>query len=364
MGGVVQNVSVLVSPLRLRLLCDILALHNSGRTETAHAPPPSFYTRKFARLTHTSPEQRYEEVPALAGGGGDKYGSPELPLTGRTMERWSSLSTGQKAVAVTIGVSAGVAMLYVCYSRYRTGEGHPDYDYTCVYAPSYHLSVSPAPRHGEDELRMTIPRDAAHLIITEPVMAQCHAHIQVTPDGGGDRELIIKGTPEQVCQSQRLLHGVLQDGAALRAELHLPSRSIGRVMGHGGERIREIARSSGATIDCGRRTESSQTAPTRRITITGTQGQVEAAKTLLLKASEEEAAVQRRATECSTFRSRRKEIIAVKKPRPPENEDRQPQTPAEDRPSKGDSPGQENMADTVHNVYKFEGNPLSALLIG
>ncbi|KAG8536586.1 hypothetical protein GDO81_026057, partial [Engystomops pustulosus] len=249
----------------------------------------------------------------------------------RTMERWSSLSTGQKAVAVTIGVSAGVAMLYVCYSRYRT-----------------------APRHGEDELRMTIPRDAAHLIITEPVMAQCHAHIQVTPDGGGDRELIIKGTPEQVCQSQRLLHGVLQDGAALRAELHLPSRSIGRVMGHGGERIREIARSSGATIDCGRRTESSQTAPTRRITITGTQGQVEAAKTLLLKASEEEAAVQRRATECSTFRSRRKEIIAVKKPRPPENEDRQPQTPAEDRPSKGDSPGQENMADTVHNVYKFE----------
>ncbi|XP_066464955.1 tudor and KH domain-containing protein isoform X2 [Eleutherodactylus coqui] len=224
------------------------------------------------------------------------------------MERWSSLSTGQK-VAVALGVSAGAALLYVWYARPRT-----------------------APH--QDELCVTVPRHAAELIIgqdgalTDQLRTGSHARIVVSaaPDGVGDRELTIRGSPAQVRQTRQLLHGILQDGAALRVELHFPAISMGRIIGQGGERIREITRSSGARIECERQAESS--GATRRITVSGSCQQVEAAKTLLQKASEEAAAVQRRAAESSTFRSRRKEIIAVKKEdgqRPQEGE-KQPQT--------------------------------------
>lgn len=265
------------------------------------------------------------------------------------MERWNSLSTGQK-VAVTMGVSAGAALLYVCYTRYR-----------------------PAPQHGEEELRVSIPRRAAELIIgrdgaiAHQLMTQSHAHIEVSvaPDGGGHRELTIKGSPTQVRQTQQLLHGILQGAAALMVELHFPARSMGRIIGQGGERIREITRSSGARIDCERRTENRETTPTRCITVTGTLEQVEAAKTLLQMASEEEAAVQRRAAESSTFRSRRKEIIAVKKKdtqRPQEDVEKQPPSSGAlqtvdsvgGRSSEEGPPTQENMADCTYNICKFE----------
>ncbi|XP_040268558.1 tudor and KH domain-containing protein isoform X2 [Bufo bufo] len=253
------------------------------------------------------------------------------------MERWSSLSTGQK-VAMTVGVSAGAALLYVCYSRYRT-----------------------APRRGEDELRMTIPRHAAELIIGPDgailgqLKTQSHAHIAVTADGGGDRQLTLQGSPSQVRQTQQLLHRILQDGAALRVKLPFPASSMGRIIGKGGERIREISRTSGAHIDCERRAESST--PTRCITVSGTRQQ-----TLLQKAAEEEAAVQRRAAESSTFRSCRKEIIAVKKrerERPPEDEEtrlrpREALRTTEDIPPEDKTATQENMADCTYNICKFE----------
>ncbi|XP_075117332.1 tudor and KH domain-containing protein isoform X2 [Leptodactylus fuscus] len=258
------------------------------------------------------------------------------------MDRWPSLSTRQQVV---LGLSAGAALLYVYYSR----------------------SQQTAPNRGEDELRVTLPQRAAELLIgqdgaiAEQLMEQSHAHIEVTTatNSGGDRELTLKGSPAQVRQTQQLLHGILQDGAALRVELHYPARSIGRIIGHGGERIREISRSSGATIDCERQAEGGQMAPTRCVTVSGTWEQVATAKTLLQKASEEEAAVQRRAAESSTFRSRRKEIIAVKKTeqqRHPEDEQIQP-PPREALQTvdstESDPAAKENMADTTY-VCKFE----------
>ncbi|XP_073420739.1 tudor and KH domain-containing protein isoform X2 [Dendrobates tinctorius] len=254
------------------------------------------------------------------------------------MEGWSGLTTGQK-VAVTMGVSAGAVLLYTCYTRYRT-----------------------APDHRLDEPQVTCPQLAAELVVDQDgaVLHKLMGLSQTQASGGGDHELT--GSPAQLRQAQQRLG----DGAALRVELYFPARSMGRIIGQGGERIREISRSSGAQIYCERRTENRQAAPTQQVTVTGTREQVEAAKTLLQKASEEDAAVQRRATESSTFRSRRKEIIAVKKTdrRRPSEEEKDKQLPlweapqtmdsAEDRALEDKSPAQENMADCPSNICKFE----------
>ncbi|KAM4013589.1 tudor and KH domain-containing protein [Anomaloglossus baeobatrachus] len=240
------------------------------------------------------------------------------------MERWSGLSTRQK-VAVTMGVSAGAVLMYACYTRYRT-----------------------APEHRPDELQVTIPQYSAGVIIG-----------QASPDTRGDRKLTVKGSPAQVCQAEQRQHEILQNGASLRVDLHFPTTSMGRIIGQGGERIREITRSSGAKIVCERRTENNQAAPTRRVTVTGTKEQVEAAKTLLQNASEEEATVQRRAAESSTFRSRRKEIIAVKKTdrQRPQEEEKQPppmEAPQTMYSAEDDPSAQESMANCTYSICKFE----------
>ncbi|XP_073493457.1 tudor and KH domain-containing protein isoform X2 [Phyllobates terribilis] len=254
------------------------------------------------------------------------------------MERWSGLTTGQK-VAVTMGVSAGAVLLYTCYTRYRT-----------------------APEQTPDELQVTVPLLAAELVVdqdgavSDKVMRHRLAQVEASavPDSG-KHGLTVMGSPAQ-------LNEILQDAAALKVELHFPARSMGRIIGQGGERIREITRISGAKIYCERRTENSQAAPgTQRITLTGTREQVEAAKTLLQKASEEDAAVQRRAAESSTFRSRRKEIIAVKKKdrQHPQEEEKDGQPSPREGPQtmgsvEDQSPAPENMADFPSNICKFE----------
>ncbi|XP_069807407.1 tudor and KH domain-containing protein isoform X2 [Dendropsophus ebraccatus] len=252
------------------------------------------------------------------------------------MERWSSLGTGQK-IAVTVGLSAGAAILYMWYCRSRT-----------------------APQHGEDALCVAVPSHAAELFfgqdgaITDQLMMQSGAHIGIAEDGGGDRKLAIRGDAEQVRQAQQRLHGILQGGATLRVELHYPSNTIGRIIGKDGERIREITKRSGAAISCERRGENSAAAPTRRISVSGTWEQVAAAKDLLQKASEEAATVQRRAAESSSFRSHRKELIPMKRKdrqhlqeeeQPPTMEAPQSRNYAEDHPSV-----QENMADGT-NIF-------------
>ncbi|XP_077320031.1 tudor and KH domain-containing protein isoform X2 [Lithobates pipiens] len=267
------------------------------------------------------------------------------------MAGWSNLSTRQK-VALALGVSAGAAVLCVCYAKYRSGQ---------------------APKSAEDtdELRMKISQHAVKRLpagedeVIGQLSKRTSTRIDLSQviDSDGRQELTIRGSPAQVRQAQELLPGILRDDAVIEVELHLPARSVCRIIGKGGQRIREMSKTSGANIQCERQPDNCLDLA-RCITITGSLKQVEAAKTLIQKVVEEDASIWKNPAVSSNFRSHRKTIIAVKKKdkQPPAKEGATPSTGSPDSFHTADSPEErigedsepQNIANATFNIYKFE----------
>lgn len=210
----------------------------------------------------------------------------------------------QKVVVVAIGLSAGVAGLYICYTRYRNRR---------------------APRRASPEKMETIerqlkiPQEALKVIvgkqgnIRQRLQKQTDAYITVSErvDSEGDYNVTITGSHAQVHQAQEALNRLLQESVVLRVGLLLPARCMSRIIGKDGDKIQSIIRSSGAKICIGPKSEDSAVQASN-VTIIGTTEQVDKAKLLIQKILEEEETLQQRESK-SSFRYHRKEIIAVKK---------------------------------------------------
>ncbi|KAM4661914.1 tudor and KH domain-containing protein isoform 2-T2 [Discoglossus pictus] len=284
------------------------------------------------------------------------------------MASWKSLSPGQK-MAVTVSVSAGAAALYIYYTKYWNKRD----------------SQVLGPTNEDVELHITVPQEAAKLLvgrggsIRKRLKNQTDAHIEINEasDSTGERELTIKGTASQVCQAKEVVHGILQERAVFRVELLVPARCVCRIIGQGGDQIQAICKSSGAKIQCEKRSSGSAQHQTRRMTVTGTKEQIEAAKVLIQKVSSEDESLQQRAAESSAFRCRRKEIIAVKKSDAEEAGEKKEEQPAENinesvaerseaEQERGDTtygdrnlsrtrtPSCDSISDITYEVSKFE----------
>lgn len=94
------------------------------------------------------------------------------------------------------------------------------------------------------------------------IMKNSNASVKVTQIGAdedptktGDREIVISGTPEAQWKSQYYIYDkIFQEGyfgddeVRLRAEILFPTSLIGRLIGKGGQNIRQIQQSTGAMI--------------------------------------------------------------------------------------------------------------------
>ncbi|CAI9565061.1 unnamed protein product [Staurois parvus] len=240
------------------------------------------------------------------------------------MASWSNLSTRQK-VALALGVSAGAAVLCVCYAKYRSRQA----------------LASPDSTEDGYELRMKISQHAVKqlsaggddVIIQFSKRTSTRIKLSQVMDSDGRQELTITGSPAHVRQAQEQLSEIFQDDATIEVELHLPARSVCRIIGKGGQKIRDISKTSGAKIECECQPDSNLDLA-RCITVTGSLKQVEAAKTLIQKVVEEEASILKNAAVSSNFRSHRKSIIAVKK------KDKQPPRRGVRHPEHGPLPRQ------------------------
>ncbi|KAM4690026.1 tudor and KH domain-containing protein isoform 1-T2 [Rhinophrynus dorsalis] len=275
------------------------------------------------------------------------------------MANWNSLSTPQK-VAVTVGVTAGAVVLYICYNKYRhrRAPGIPDLNGKVT------------------ELRMTVPHEAVKLLtgrggaIRKRLQKQTCAQIQIIEMSGssGECELIIKGTPSEVSHAQEVVNKIIQESPITRVEICLPARCVPRIIGPGGERIRAICHSTGAKIQCEPNSEEVKMYQTRRVTISGIKEQVEAAKLQIQKVLEEEENLQQRAAESSAFRCHRKEIIAIKKKdgqwpagqgttaqsNGKQKEKSESPKPQWGQPAQDSISSKEKVTDTTYEVTKFE----------
>lgn len=124
----------------------------------------------------------------------------------------------------------------------------------------------------------TIPVETVHLYVPnsmvgciigskglfiKSIMKNSNASVKVSPVNPDedqskivDREIVICGTPEAQWKSQYYIFEKLRlegysnhdDGVRLRAEVSVPTSLIGRLIGKGGQNVRQLQQSTGATI--------------------------------------------------------------------------------------------------------------------
>ncbi|XP_040854460.1 tudor and KH domain-containing protein isoform X1 [Ochotona curzoniae] len=220
--------------------------------------------------------------------------------TGRTS--WTNLSTIQK-IALGLGIPASATIAYILYRRYRESR---EERLTFV---------------GEDdiEIEMRVPQEAVKLIIgrqganIKQLRKQTGARIDVdTEDVGDERVLLISGFPVQVCKAKAAIHQILTENTPVCEQLSVPQRSVGRIIGRGGETIRSICKASGAKITCDKESEGTLLL-SRLIKISGTQKEVAAAKHLILEKVSEDEELRKRIAHSAETRVPRKQPISVKR---------------------------------------------------
>uniref|UniRef100_A0A8B9QZW0 Tudor and KH domain containing n=1 Tax=Anas platyrhynchos TaxID=8839 RepID=A0A8B9QZW0_ANAPL len=167
--------------------------------------------------------------------------------------------SGLQKAAVLLGLPAGAAVLYIVYRRYR--EGRAD---RATFVGTEDL-----------EAEVRVPRAAVRALIgrqgatIRKLRQETGARIALEEEeeeeeeegGGAERLLLIAGSPGQVCRAQAAVRQVLADSAPVLEQLRVPHTAVGRIIGRGGETVRSICLSSGAKVQCERRSEAC-TAPT------------------------------------------------------------------------------------------------------
>ncbi|XP_021569808.1 tudor and KH domain-containing protein [Carlito syrichta] len=215
---------------------------------------------------------------------------------------WTNLSTIQK-IALGLGIPASATVAYILYRRYRESR---EERLTFV---------------GEDdiEIEMRVPQEAVKLIIgrqganIKQLRKQTGARIDVdTEDVGNERVLLISGFPVQVCKAKAAIHQILTENTPVSEQLSVPQRSVGRIIGRGGETIRSICKASGAKITCDKESEGTLLL-SRLIKISGTQKEVAAAKHLILEKVSEDEELRKRIAHSAETRVPRKQPISVRK---------------------------------------------------
>lgn len=215
---------------------------------------------------------------------------------------WTSLSTIQK-IALGLGIPASATVAYILYRRYRESR---EERLTFV---------------GEDdiEIEMRVPQEAVKLIIgrqganIKQLRKQTGARIDVdTEDIGDERVLLISGFPVQVCKAKAAIHQILTENTPVSEQLSVPQRSVGRIIGRGGETIRSICKASGAKITCDKESEGTLLL-SRLIKISGTQKEVAAAKHLILEKVSEDEELRKRIAHSAETRVPRKQLISVRR---------------------------------------------------
>ncbi|XP_037681900.1 tudor and KH domain-containing protein isoform X2 [Choloepus didactylus] len=215
---------------------------------------------------------------------------------------WTNLSTIQK-IALGLGIPASATVAYILYRRYRESR---EERLTFV---------------GEDdiEIEMRVPQEAVKLIIgrqganIKQLRKQTGARIDVdTEDVGDERVLLISGFPVQVCKAKAAIHQILTENTPVSEQLSVPQRSVGRIIGRGGETIRSICKASGAKITCDKESEGTLLL-SRLIKISGTQKEVAAAKHLILEKVSEDEELRKRIARSAEARVPRKQPISVRR---------------------------------------------------
>uniref|UniRef100_A0A8C5T0Y3 Tudor and KH domain containing n=1 Tax=Laticauda laticaudata TaxID=8630 RepID=A0A8C5T0Y3_LATLA len=168
------------------------------------------------------------------------------------------------------------------------------------------------------EFVLKVPQEAVKYLLgrqgtkVNQLRKDTHARINVDLEESGEERLIrISGSPVQVCKAKAAIHQILEESLPMVEKISVPSRTIGRIIGKGGETVRAICQSTGAKIDCDREMEGALSL-TRIVSLSGTRKEVQAAKELIREKLSDDA-VHSKLLQLVLARSHRKQPLGTRK---------------------------------------------------
>ncbi|XP_050397075.1 tudor and KH domain-containing protein isoform X3 [Patella vulgata] len=133
-----------------------------------------------------------------------------------------------------------------------------------------------------------------------------------------NRTVIIRGTSESAQKAELMIRKIIADmPAILTEEIQVPAVALGRIIGRGGENVRELSRISKAKIYIERTTEDHNKVGNRKVTITGSREQIDLAKNLIDEKIHEEEAFRAKK---SVMEANREQRTSHRKDRTPEHD--------------------------------------------
>uniref|UniRef100_A0A673A8N0 Tudor and KH domain containing n=1 Tax=Sphaeramia orbicularis TaxID=375764 RepID=A0A673A8N0_9TELE len=208
----------------------------------------------------------------------------------------TTMSSG-KMVALAAGLSVGATVGYMVYrhiSSTSNSQG-PDFEVSKMTLPV--------------EVYRNISRCQAKFL--DMVTQKSGARVQVLSDSDSDSSgcktavcFLLQGSKEQVLLARCVLENLVIDCEPASEVLEVPQTAFGRIIGRGGESLKQITRTTGAKVNCSK--EKTQGPGAKgSITITGSRQEVKQAKELILEKVREDMLVRTKITQSSALRKKR-----------------------------------------------------------
>ncbi|KAH3753334.1 tudor and KH domain-containing protein-like [Dreissena polymorpha] len=216
-----------------------------------------------------------------------------------------SFEVSPKGRWILLGVAAPTTALLL-YWLLKTSNEEEDY--------TEQKKASKAATSRQTVIEVAIPRKLVGTVIGRQgatikelqEKSGARMNFKDNPQGeDADRTLIIRGSAENAQRAECLVREILADVPVLVEEvIMVPQYSLGRLIGKGGEVVRQMQRSSSCKIYIERTTGPNKDQP-RKVTLTGTTEQIVIAKAL----------IQEQLYEEEQFRARTAVSAANKEPR-------------------------------------------------
>ncbi|XP_056874042.1 tudor and KH domain-containing protein isoform X1 [Takifugu flavidus] len=205
----------------------------------------------------------------------------------------STLTSG-KMVALAAGLTVGATVGYIIYR---------------------HVSTSKTSQGSNAEVsKMTLPIEVYRNLsryqakFLDMVTQKSGAHVRISLDGGkSDSQnvsFLLQGSKEQVLLARCVLQNLVIDCEPVVEVLEVPQTAFGRIIGRGGEGLKEMTRTTGAKVSCSKERMHIPGAM-GTVTIKGTKQEVKKAKEFIIEKVKEDMIVRAKICESSAQRQKR-----------------------------------------------------------
>ncbi|CAL8284249.1 unnamed protein product [Merluccius merluccius] len=203
----------------------------------------------------------------------------------------SAMSPG-RVVALAAGLSIGAGVGYMIYRHLSSSSST-----TCQLANCEESMMT---------LDLGVYRNMSRHQATflDVAREKSGADVQVMHAPGGLISLLLRGSPEQILLAKCILDNLAADCEPATEVLDVPQTAFGRIIGRGGESLKLISQTTGARVVCPRERRQHPEAM-GKVTITGTQQEVQQAKEMILEKVRDDATVRRKICQSSALRQKR-----------------------------------------------------------